>query len=103
MARDALAEEEARARIRAQMPLGEKRRFGHYEVDTSGTLDDTDAAADRLAAALAALRLPLPSTCPAIASPAASSTGRASVRAVSHKASFSARSQRTGASSWSVS
>jgi dephospho-CoA kinase len=60
VARDALSEEEAGARINAQMPLGEKRRFAHYEVDTSGTLDDTDAAADRLAEALAALRLPSP-------------------------------------------
>jgi dephospho-CoA kinase len=60
VARDALSEEEAGARINAQMPLGEKRRFAHHEVDTSGTLDDTDAAADRLAEALAALRLPSP-------------------------------------------
>lgn len=49
MERDRLAEGEARARIDAQMPLGEKRRYAHYEVETSGPVEGTDRAADRLA------------------------------------------------------
>jgi dephospho-CoA kinase len=57
--RDGLSEGAARARIEAQMPLSEKRRFAHYDVDTSETLDDTDRAADRLAGELRAL-LPRP-------------------------------------------
>jgi dephospho-CoA kinase len=58
VARDGVTEEAARARLRAQMPVAEKRRFGHYEVDTSGGLDDTDAAAFGLAEALRAVVLP---------------------------------------------
>lgn len=49
MARDGLSEAAARARLLAQMPIGEKRRFAHFELDTSGTLAETHAAADRLA------------------------------------------------------
>ncbi len=63
--RDGLSEEAAQARIDAQMPLPEKRRFAHYDVDTSGTLEDSLAAADRLAEALRAL-LPRP---PAVSVP----------------------------------
>jgi dephospho-CoA kinase len=58
VARDAIPEEDARARLLAQMPVEEKRRFAHYQVDTSGTLHDTDAAADRLADDLRAVVLP---------------------------------------------
>jgi dephospho-CoA kinase len=49
MARDGLAEDAARARLRAQMPAERKRRFADLEVDTSGRPEDTDAAADALA------------------------------------------------------
>jgi dephospho-CoA kinase len=62
-ARDGLDEAAARARIAAQMPLGEKRAFAHFEVDTSGSIDDTDREADALASALeavAATREPAP-------------------------------------------
>jgi dephospho-CoA kinase len=47
--RDGIDEGAARARMDAQMPLDEKRRFAHIEVDASGSLGDTDRAADRLA------------------------------------------------------
>ncbi|MGD8895008.1 MAG: dephospho-CoA kinase [Acidobacteriota bacterium] len=49
MARDAIPAAAARARIDAQMPIAQKRRFAHLEVDTSGSLSETDAAADDLA------------------------------------------------------
>ena len=52
MARDGIDEGAARARIEAQMPIEEKRRFAHLEVDTSGSLADTEAAADVLAGVL---------------------------------------------------
>jgi dephospho-CoA kinase len=54
-ARDGLDEEAARARVLAQMPLAEKRSFAHFEVDTSGSIADTDRAADALARQLDAL------------------------------------------------
>jgi dephospho-CoA kinase len=57
-ARDGLDEAAALARIEAQMPLGEKRAFAHFDVDTSGPLDDTDRRADALAEELAALARP---------------------------------------------
>jgi dephospho-CoA kinase len=57
--RDGLSEAAARARIEAQMPLAEKRRYAHYDVDTSGALADTERAADRLAGELRGL-LPRP-------------------------------------------
>jgi dephospho-CoA kinase len=49
MQRDGLDLEAARARVDSQMPVDEKRRFAHIEVDASGSLRDTDRAADRLA------------------------------------------------------
>jgi dephospho-CoA kinase len=55
MARDGIAEDQALARIRAQMPIGEKRHFGHYEVDTAGSLEETGAVADALASELQGL------------------------------------------------
>ena len=55
VARDGIDEAAARARIEAQMPAAEKRRFAHVVLDASGTLEETDAAAARLAAELAAL------------------------------------------------
>jgi dephospho-CoA kinase len=52
MARDAISEAAARARIDAQMPGEQKRGFGHHVIDTSDTVADTDARADAVAAAL---------------------------------------------------
>jgi dephospho-CoA kinase len=54
-ARDGLDEGSARARIEAQMDTIEKRAFAHYEVDTSGSAEDTDRAADALAGELRSL------------------------------------------------
>ncbi len=52
MARDAIPAAAARSRLEAQMPIAEKRRFAHLEVDTSGSLSQTDAAAEILAGVL---------------------------------------------------
>ena len=52
MARDGITEAAARARIDSQMPVEEKRRFGHHVVDASGTLAQTDARADEVVAAI---------------------------------------------------
>jgi hypothetical protein len=52
MARDGVDEESARARIAAQMPVEEKRRFAHFGVDATRTPGDTDRAADQLASEL---------------------------------------------------
>lgn len=52
MRRDGTDEAAARSRLAAQMPAEEKRRFAHFEVDSSGRLEDTDRATDRLAAGL---------------------------------------------------
>jgi dephospho-CoA kinase len=49
MERDGIDQAAARARIAAQMPMEEKRRFAHIELDTTGDLRETDRAADRLA------------------------------------------------------
>ena len=54
-ARDGLDEKAARARIAAQLPLAEKRAFAHLEGDTSGTLADTERAADAALDALSRL------------------------------------------------
>lgn len=48
-ARDGLSEEEAEARLAAQMPIATKVRFAHLEVDTSGTIEETRRATDALA------------------------------------------------------
>ncbi len=53
-ARDGLDEAAARARIAAQMPADEKRGFGHFVVDTSGSPEETDSACDRVAEELSA-------------------------------------------------
>jgi dephospho-CoA kinase len=55
VARDGIDARAARARIEAQMPAAEKRRFAHHEVDSSASIDETAAIADRLAAELLAL------------------------------------------------
>ncbi|MCL6593008.1 MAG: dephospho-CoA kinase [Alicyclobacillus sp.] len=41
MARNQLTEDEALARIRAQMPIEEKRRLADYVIDNRGTLEQT--------------------------------------------------------------
>jgi dephospho-CoA kinase len=53
--RDGLSDEAARARIRAQMPVAEKRAFAHLLVDTSERPEDTDRASIALADVLHAL------------------------------------------------
>lgn len=62
-ARDGLEGAAARARIAAQMPLGEKRRFAHFELDTSGSLEDMARATEALVAELRGL-LPGPTPSP---------------------------------------
>src|SRR5262249_28790567 len=41
MARSGIRREEAERRISAQMPSEEKRRYADYEIDTSGTFEET--------------------------------------------------------------
>jgi dephospho-CoA kinase len=41
MARDACTREEALQRMRAQIPLDEKRELADHVIDNSGSLDDT--------------------------------------------------------------
>ena len=41
MARGGISASEAERRIAAQMPSEEKRRYADYEIDTSGTFEDT--------------------------------------------------------------
>ncbi len=53
--RDGLDERAARARIEAQLASAEKRSFAHFEIDTSGSPEETDRATDALAATLASL------------------------------------------------
>jgi dephospho-CoA kinase len=52
MRRDGLDERAARARIAAQMPLAAKRAFAHYEIDTSGSVDEVTAAAQAVGSEL---------------------------------------------------
>jgi dephospho-CoA kinase len=54
MARDGLSSDDARRRIRSQMPIEEKVRFADFRVDTSGTLDETRRQTDELASKLRA-------------------------------------------------
>jgi dephospho-CoA kinase len=53
-ARDRLDLASARARLASQMPIEEKRRFAHFEVDASGTKLDMDRAVEALVRALEA-------------------------------------------------
>src|SRR5262249_12107468 len=41
MTRNGISREEAERRISAQMQSEEKRRYADYEIDTSGTLEET--------------------------------------------------------------
>ena len=54
-ARDGMNEVTARARIAAQMPVADKRRFAHFVVDGSRTREETGRQVDELAPALRAL------------------------------------------------
>jgi dephospho-CoA kinase len=64
VARDRIEETAARARIDAQMPAAEKRRFAHIVFDASGSLEATDAAAAALATELASLAADAPARPP---------------------------------------
>jgi dephospho-CoA kinase len=64
VARDRIEEPAARARIAAQMPAAEKRRFAHIVLDASGSLEATDLEAGRLAERLLALADPPPHPAP---------------------------------------
>jgi dephospho-CoA kinase len=59
-ARDGLDEAAARARLGAQMPAAEKRRFAHVVVDTARSFAETDAQVAEVAGALQALSRPAP-------------------------------------------
>ena len=48
MARNGLNEDEAKQRIQAQMPLGEKRQYADYVVDNSGDVENTRRQVDRI-------------------------------------------------------
>jgi dephospho-CoA kinase len=58
MARDGIDEAAARSRLLAQMPIEEKRCFGHFEVATAGSLEETWAAADDLVRKIQGLAQP---------------------------------------------
>jgi dephospho-CoA kinase len=48
MAKTGLSREEAERRIQAQMPVEEKRRRADYQIDCSGTLEQTRAQAEAI-------------------------------------------------------
>jgi dephospho-CoA kinase len=48
MARDGLSEAEAQARVRAQMPVDEKRQRAEFVLDASGSLEETAKRAQKL-------------------------------------------------------
>ncbi len=52
MDRDGIDAPQARLKIRSQMDLEEKKKRGHYLIDTSGALDETVRQTDRLYAQL---------------------------------------------------
>jgi len=62
--RDGVDEAAAEARLAAQMPIEEKRRFAHFEVDTSASFADTDRQADALAGTLRDLARTAPAPVP---------------------------------------
>lgn len=53
MARDGATREEAQARVRAQMPIEEKRRLADHVIDNSGSLEETRRQVRALFEALA--------------------------------------------------
>ncbi|MCS6816009.1 MAG: dephospho-CoA kinase [Blastocatellia bacterium] len=46
--REGISREEALARIRAQLPSSEKRRYADFEIDTSGPLEQTRAQVEAI-------------------------------------------------------
>lgn len=52
VARDGISEDDAQARLDAQMPIGEKQRYAHLDLDSSGSMEDTAGRADVLAGVL---------------------------------------------------
>jgi len=48
MARDGLSRPDAEARVRAQMPVDEKRRRADFVIDASGTLEETATQTQKL-------------------------------------------------------
>ncbi len=52
--RDGMSEEEARARLAAQLPAGEKVRHARFVIENSGPLAELEAQVDRVAQALKA-------------------------------------------------
>lgn len=54
MQRDRLSEEDAKARIAAQMPVKDKAAVADYVIDTGGTMDDTYRQADEVIAKIRA-------------------------------------------------
>lgn len=52
--RDGCTQDEAQARINAQMPIDDKKRLADHIVDNSGTLEETRAQVERLFALLIA-------------------------------------------------
>jgi len=64
--RDGLTQAAARARLEAQMPAAEKRRFAHTVVDSSGIPAETDEAADALARELLLLAASPAASAPAL-------------------------------------
>jgi len=69
--RDGLDAAAAEARLAAQMPIEEKRRFAHFEIDTSGDFPDTDRQTDALAEMLGATARSAPVPAPVAADRAA--------------------------------
>ena len=55
VARDGISEAAARARLDAQMPPSDKKRFGHFVIDNSRAPAETDAQVDAVIAALRSL------------------------------------------------
>jgi len=55
-ARDGSSREQARARLRAQLSIEEKRKLADYVIDNSGTLEDTERQVRDLYAKLVGLR-----------------------------------------------
>ena len=70
--RDGLDAAAAEARLAAQMPIGEKRRFAHFEVVTAGSFADTDRQTDALAETLRSIAGRLPAPAPVAVDRAAS-------------------------------
>jgi dephospho-CoA kinase len=56
MARDGLSEADARARMAAQLPIGEKAARADYVIQTGGTFDETEAQVRSVANAITAIR-----------------------------------------------